>query len=136
MRYLLDTNFLSELRKAQRANVGVLKWASANDSVLAALSVVTIAEIRKGIEKKRRTDISQARVLEAWFGGVLTEFASNILPVTLEIAERWGKLMAAHESHERDLLIAATALEHGLTVITCNASDFAGTGVRIVNPWK
>lgn len=136
MRYLLDTNLLSELRKEDRANQGVLAWAMANDTGQSAVSVVSICEVRRGIEEKRRKDLAQARVLEHWLAGVLVEFATSILPVTAEIADRWGCLLAKAKGPERDLLIAATALEHDLTVVTRNVADFARTGVRIVNPWK
>ena len=89
MRYLLDTNFISELRKRDRANRGVQAWAMNNDSGLCALSVITLGEIRKGIEDKRRTDIQQAHVIERWLDTVVTEFSENILTVNVEIADRW-----------------------------------------------
>ena len=136
MRWLLDTNYLSELRKSERANRGVLAWSLGHDPVQAAVSVVSVGEIRKGIENKRRTDLPQARALAEWFAGVLVEFETNILPVTIEIAQRWGLLLSKVAGAERDMLIAATALEHDLTLVTRNVSDFAGTGVRVVNPWK
>lgn len=136
MRYLLDTNFISELRKRDRANRGVQAWAMNNDSGLCALSVITLGEIRKGIEDKRRTDIQQAHVIEGWLDTVLTEFSQNILPVNVEIANRWGRLVSTAKLPSVDLLLAATALEHDLTVITRNTSDFEGSGARFHNPWK
>jgi toxin FitB len=136
MRYLLDTNFISELRKGDRANRGVQAWAMGNDSGLCALSVVTLAEIRRGIEDKRRTDTRQAHAIEKWFDTILIEFAENILPVTIGIADRWGRLLSATQLPEQDLLLAATALEHGLTVVTRNVTDFEGSGARVHNPWK
>jgi toxin FitB len=136
MRYLLDTNFISELRKGDRANRGVQAWAMGNDSGLCALSVVTLAEIRRGIEDKRRTDTRQAHAIEKWFDTILIEFAENILPVTIGIADRWGRLLSATQLPEQDLLLAATALEHGLTVVTRNVMDFEGSGARVHNPWK
>ena len=136
MRYLLDTNFISELRKGDRANRGVQAWAMANDSGLCALSVVTLGEIRRGIEDKRRSDTRQAHAIEKWFDEILVDFAENILPVTVEIADRWGRLLSATQLPEQDLLLAATALEHGLTVITRNVVDFEGSGARFHNPWK
>ncbi len=136
MRYLLDTNFISELRKGDRANRGVQAWAMGNDSSLCALSVVTLAEIRRGIEDKRRTDSRQAHAIERWFDTILVEFAENILPVTIEIADRWGRLLSTTQLPEQDLLLAATALEHGLTVVTRNVVDFEGSGARFHNPWK
>jgi predicted nucleic acid-binding protein len=136
MRYLLDTNFISELRKGDRANSGVQSWAMSHDPRLCALSVITIGEIRKGIEDKRRTDTRQAHVIEGWLATVLSEFTENILPVSVEIADRWGRLLSTTQLPAQDLLLAATALEHGLTVITRNTADFEGSGVEIHNPWK
>ena len=136
MRYLLDTNFISELRKRDRANRGVQAWAMNNDSGLCALSVITLGEIRKGIEDKRRTDIQQAHVIERWLDTVVTEFSENILTVNVEIADRWGRLVSTAKLPSVDLLLAATALEHDLTVITRNTADFEGSGARFHNPWK
>ena len=136
MRYLLDTNFISELRKRDRANRGVQALAMNNDSGLCALSVITLGEIRKGIEDKRRTDIQQAHVIERWLDTVVTEFSENILTVNVEIADRWGRLVSTAKLPSVDLLLAATALEHDLTVITRNTADFEGSGARFHNPWK
>ena len=136
MRYLLDTNFISELRKEDRANRGVQAWALANDPAQCALSVITIGEIREGIEDLRARDLPQAKAIEKWLAKQVAEFAGNILPVTTEIADRWGRLMSVTELPEWDLMVAATALVHDLSVVTRNVKHFAGTGVRIVNPWK
>ena len=136
MRYLLDTNAISEVRKRERGNRGFQNWASSNQPSLWALSAVTVGEIRKGIEGRRSADPVQARNLERWLNGVLAEFADQFLPVTLAVAERWGRLAGTLEISDADGLIAATALEHDLTLITRNVSDFAGTGVRVINPWK
>ena len=136
MRYLLDTNFISELRKGDRANRGVQAWAMANDPALWALSGVTIGEIRTGIEDCRDRDPAQAKAIEAWLTREIANFGGNILPVTLDIADRWGRLMSATNLPDTDLMLAATALEHGLTVVTRNLADFRGTGTRLVNPWK
>jgi predicted nucleic acid-binding protein len=107
-----------------------------NHSGLCALSVVTLAEIRRGIEDKRRTDSRQAHAIERWFDTIQVDFAENILPVTMEIADRWGRLLSTTQLPEQDLLLAATALEHGLTVVTRNVTDFEGSGARVHNPWK
>ncbi len=136
MRYLLDTNVLSELRKEGRGNRGVKAWALAHDPAQSAISVASAAEIRCGIENVRSTDPQQAEAIERWLDGLLVEFAANLLPVTGSIADRWGRLMSATDRRDRDLLLAATALEHDLTVVTRNDEDFRGTGVRIHNPWK
>ncbi len=136
MRYLLDTNLVSELRKNDRANDGVQAWAVANDPSLCALSVVTLGEIRRGIEDKRRKDPQQAQAIEQWLGAIKIKYEATILPISVEIADRWGRLMAATQLPSQDLLLAATALEHGLTVITRNVADFEGSGARFHNPWK
>lgn len=136
MRYLLDTNFISELRKGDRANRGVQAWAMANHSGLCALSVVTLGEIRRGIEDKRRTDTKQAHAIERWLETILIDYSENILPITIGIANQWGRLLSTTQLPERDLLLAATALEHNLTVVTRNTADFAGSGTRFHNPWK
>jgi len=136
MRYLLDTNFISELRKGDRANRGVQAWTMANDSALCAISVVTLAEIRRGIEDKRRTDRSQVLAIERWLIETKAEYAANILPISMEIADRWGGLLSKTQLPPQDLMLAATALEHGLTVITRNVTDFEGSGAHFHNPWK
>lgn len=136
MRYLLDTNFISELRKKDRANRGVQAWALANDPALCAVSVMTLGEIRQGVEDVRDDDPAQARSLEAWLKTQTTLFGGNVLPVTAAIADGWGRLMSATNLPDVDLILAATALEHDLTLVTRNVADFAGTGVRVLNPWK
>ncbi len=136
MRYLLDTNFISELRKGDRANSGVQAWAMANDPGLCALSVVTLGEIRRGIEDNRRKDTQQALAIEQWLGAIRIKYDATILPISVEIADRWGRLMSATQLPSQDLLLAATALQHELTVITRNTADFEGSGARIHNPWK
>jgi predicted nucleic acid-binding protein len=136
MRYLLGTNFISDLRKGGRANRGVQAWAMGNDPALCSLSVVTLAEIRKGIEDKRRTDSRQAHAVEQWLVAIRHEYAANILPITTDIADRWGCLLSRTQLPPQDWMLAATALEHGLTVITRNVADFEGSGARFYNPWK
>ena len=136
MRYLLDTNFISELRKRDRANRGVQAWALANDPALCAVSVMTLGEIRQGVEDVRDDDPMQARSLEAWLQTQITLFGGNVLPVTAVIADCWGRLVSATNLPDVDMLLAATALEHDLTLVTRNVADFKGTGVRVLNPWK
>lgn len=103
MRYLLDTNFVSELRKENRANRGVQAWAMTNDPRLCALSVVTLGEIRRGIEDKRRKDPQQARVIEKWLCRISVKYQATILPVTVEIADRWGCLASTTRLPLQDL---------------------------------
>ncbi|ODV42499.1 DNA-binding protein [Cupriavidus sp. UYMMa02A] len=136
--YLVDTNVISEVRKGQRANNGVLAFfrhAILSDADL-YLSVVTVGELRRGVEVVRyRGDEKQAVMLEAWLGTVLNDFAQNILPVDADVCQIWGRLRVPHPEHALDKLIAATALIHDLTVATRNVEDFAGLGVRVLNPF-
>lgn len=137
--YLVDTNVIDEVRKRDRADKGVMAFfrKAAQDDADLYLSVVTIGELRRGVEIIRhRGDQPQAKRLETWFDGVLREFASNILAVDQEIGQLWGRLRVPHPEHSLDKLIAATALIHDLTVVTRNVDDFAGTGTRVLNPFK
>ncbi|MBB2926612.1 type II toxin-antitoxin system VapC family toxin [Paraburkholderia silvatlantica] len=137
--YLVDTNVISEIRKQGRANKGVLEFfrAAARDDIDLYLSVVTVGELRRGVELIRhRGDDPQATRLEKWLNAVLQEFAQNILPVDEEIGQVWGRLRVPHPEHALDKLIAATAMIHDLTVATRNVDDFAGIGVRVLNPFE
>lgn len=136
MRYLLDTNFISELRRDTRANRGVQAWAMANNPGLCALSVVTLGEIRRGIEDLRRRDLQQAQAIEQWLDSIKHKYQATILPISVEIADRWGRLVSSTQLPPQDLMLAATAIEYDLTVITRNTADFKGSGARIHNPWK
>lgn len=136
--YLVDTNVISELRKGARANAGVRRFFSeaARQRTELYLSVVTIGELRRGVELIRhRGDIAQAQALESWLGTVVDEFAQRILPIEHDTAQVWGRLRAPHAEHPIDKLIAATALIHDLTVVTRNMADFASAGVRLLNPF-
>lgn len=137
--YLIDTNIISEARKKDKADLGVQRFlarVTAEETPI-YLSVVTIGELRRGIELIRhRGDILQAQQLEAWLQTVLTEYADCILPLDEEIAQRWGRLRVPHPEHALDKQIAATALIHRLTVVTRNQRDFEATGVRVLNPFE
>ncbi len=137
--YLVDTNVISEVRKRDRADKGVMAFfrKAAQDDADLYLSVVTVGELRRGVEIIRhRGDKPQATRLENWLDGVLREFASNILAVGEEIGQLWGRLRVLHPEHSLDKLIAATALIHDLIVVTRNVDDFAGTGTRVLNPFR
>jgi toxin FitB len=100
------------------------------------LSVITVAEIERGIERLRKPDAAFARDLTAWLEFTLRAFAERILPVTVNIARRWGRLSGQIGNRELDLAIAATALEHGLTVVTGSTKHFQRTGVPLLDPFR
>ena len=133
--YLLDTNVISETRKA-RADGGVMAFLSAADAAGLFLSVLTLGELRKGVEAKRRTDPISADQLGSWVDGIETIFADRVLPVDAAVARRWGELSADRRLPVIDTLIAATAIRHGLTLVTRNTRDVEPTGVPLVDPWQ
>lgn len=137
--YLLDTNVLSEARKGQRADHGVRRFfrdvVRARSDVF--LSVVTIGELRRGIDLIRhRGDEDQALRLERWFYSILEHYADSILVFDVEVAQVWGKLRVPHPHDVLDKQIAATALIHDLTVVTRNMKDFVSTGVKVLDPFS
>lgn len=133
--YLLDTNFISETRKI-RTNAGVKAFLSAADTAGLFLSVLTLGELRKGVEAKRRTDSVTAASLGVWVDGIETTFADRVLPVDAAAARLWGELSARRSLPVVDTLIAATAITRGLTLVTRNTCDVAATGVPLLDPWQ
>ena len=133
--FLLDTMIVSELRKA-RPNARVVAWFSHQTDDDLYMSVVTLGEIERGIEQRRKADPAFAGVLAAWLESLVRLYSERILPVTPSIARRWGRLSAQLGHDGADVLIAATALSHGLTVVTRNTRHFASTGVATVNPFS
>lgn len=136
--YLIDTNVISEARKGAKANRGVRAFFNRIDRerMTVFLSAVTVGELRRGVELIRhRGDERQARTLERWLDRVLKGYAEYVLPLDADAAQIWGKLRAPHPQHALDKQIAATALLHGLTVVTRNDQDFASTGVPVFNPF-
>ena len=131
---LLDTVILSELRKRQ-PRVEVVKWLRAHEDRDLFVSVVSVGEIERGIEKRRLVDPPFAATLSQWLDDLLRLYADRILPITPGIARRWGALSARIGNEGANLLIAATALDHGLTVATRNVRHFTPTGVPTVNPF-
>ncbi len=138
MMFILDTNVVSELRKVRlgKADKRVARWA---DSVAAAdlyLSVISVQELEVGILLVERRDAAQGAILRTWLDNyVLPAFAGRILPVDIEVARRSAGLHVPDPKPVRDSLIAATALVHGMTVVTRNVDDFAPSGVLLLNPW-
>jgi toxin FitB len=133
--YLLDTNLISETRKL-RADAGVIAFLAAADSAGLFLSVLTLGELRKGVEAKRRSDSATAARLTAWVDDIETTFADRVLPVDGAAARLWGELSAHRSLPVIDTLIAATAITRGLTLVTRNTRDVAATGVPLVDPWQ
>lgn len=134
--YLVDTNVISEARKGARADPGVRAFfrEAAPDALY--LSVQTLGEIRRGLENIRhRGDADQARRLEEWLLGILSGYADRVLDFDADCAQVWGGLMSPHAANAIDKQIAAIALIHDMTVVTRNVADFAGTGVRLLNPF-
>ena len=139
MMYVLDTNVVSELRKvrAGKANPNVAAWAESVDAADLFVSVVTVMELELGILSIERKDATQGAVLRAWLEQqVLPEFSERTLPIDTAVAQRCARLHVPDKRGERDALIAATALVHGMTVVTRNVADFKPTGVAILNPWE
>ena len=137
--YILDTNVLSELRKAHTAyaHPGVTAWAAGVPPASLFLSVVSVLELELGVLLIERRDAAQALHLRAWLDNrVLPAFADRILPIDEAIARRCASLHVPNPRPERDALIAATALTHGMTVVTRNLNDFDALGVDVLNPWR
>jgi predicted nucleic acid-binding protein len=133
--FLLDTVTISELRRRQR-DPAVVAWIERQRTTDLFVSVISIGEIERGIAQQRGTDPGFAGSLAAWLDRVLALYGERVLPFDLQTARRWGALSAAFGDESADLMVAATALEHGLTVVTRNASDFEPTGVAVLNPFS
>lgn len=134
--FLLDTNLVSELRRPERANANVRAWASNTPTELYAISVVTVLELERGVLLMERRDTRQGDILRRWLEHeVLARLASRILFVDTSTARVCAKLHVPDRRPERDALIAATALVHGMTVVTRNTADFEPMGVAVLNPW-
>ena len=132
--YLLDTMVISELRKPRR-DTNVVAWVGSVAAADLHLSTVTVAEVERGIERQRRINQDFARELAVWLDFIISAYGDRILPLTVGIARRWGRLTARIANKEMDLAIAATALEHRLTIVTRNVADFAPTGVPTLDPF-
>ena len=135
--YILDTNVVSELRKAKKTNQNVKKWAQPLPPASLYISVISVLELEIGILLIERRDKDQGAILRAWMDKhVLPTFSGRILTIDTAVAQRCAAFHVPNPRADRDALIAATALVHGLTVATRNVTDFEGMGVVVVNPWE
>ena len=139
MMFVLDTNVVSELRKVRlgKADTNLTAWTESVDAADLFVSAITIMELELGVLSIERKDGTQGAMLRSWLEQhVLPEFARRTLPVDTAVAQRRARLHGPDKRGERDALIAATALVHGMTVVTRNVADFEPTGVPLINPWE
>jgi hypothetical protein len=135
--YILDTNVISELRKGRKTQPNVKKWADALPSASLYISVISVLELEIGTLLISRRDEEQGAILRAWMDRhVLPTFSGRILAIDIAVAQRCATLHVPNPRSDRDALISATALVHGLTVVTRNVADFETTGVGVLNPWE
>ncbi len=135
MTWLIDTNIISEVRKGPRCHPAVAAWWSSAEDRDLFLSTLTIGEIRKGVEAIRIRDPDKARALEVWLQAIVQAFGPRILGIDAAVAESWGRISAIRSVPVVDALLAATASVQGLVLVTRNATDVAGLGVRVLNPF-
>jgi len=136
--YLIDTNVISEARKKAKANIGVRRFFKqvVEDKSRVFISVVTVGELRRGVESIRhRGDQRQANQLEKWLKVLLGNYQDHMLDINQDIAQLWGQLRVPRSENALGKQIAATALIYDLTVVTRNHKDFVKTGVPVLNPW-
>jgi len=139
MMFVLDTNVVSELRKVRlgKADTNVTAWAESVDAADLFVSAITIMELELSVLSVERKDAAQGAMLRSWLEQhVLPEFSRRTLPIDTAVAQRYARLHVPDKRGERDALIAATALVHGMTVVTRNTADFAPTGVSLIDPWQ
>jgi predicted nucleic acid-binding protein len=135
VKFLLDTNVISEIRKRERAHPNVAKWVAQTPVKDIGTSVLVLAEIRRGIELKRRRDPVQAQGLDRWFARMRSRLGDRVLPIDEPIAEAWARLGVPDPLPLIDGLLAATAKVHALTLVTRNTADIARTGVQLLDPF-
>jgi predicted nucleic acid-binding protein len=136
VKFLLDTNVISEIRKRDRAHPNVVRWVARTAVEEIGTSVLVLAEIRRGIELKRRSDAQQAKSLDRWFSQMRMRLGERVLPVDEPVAEAWALLGIPNPAPLIDGLLAATAKVHGLTLVTRNVADVAMAGVLVLDPFS
>lgn len=136
MSFLLDTNVVSELRRGDHANAGVIAWFDDQSPRALFLSVMTIGEIRQGIEQLRARDARQAALLDRWLKGLVEFYEDRLLYLDGDVTEEWGRLRARRRAPVVDTFLAATARVHDLTLVTRNTRDFRSLDVPVLNPWR
>jgi toxin FitB len=136
VKFLLDTNIISEIRKRDRAHAGVARWVAQTPAAEIGTSVIVLAEIRRGIELKRQTDPEQAASLDRWFAQMLSRLGDRVLPIDESVAEAWAQLNVPDPLPLIDGLLAATAKVYRLTLVTRNVADISRTGVSLLNPFS
>jgi predicted nucleic acid-binding protein len=136
VKFLVDTNVISEIRKGDRAHPSVARWVAETPVAEIGTSVIVLAEIRHGIELLRRRDPEQAKSLDRWFSRMRTRLENRVLPIDEPIAEAWALLGIPNPVPPIDGLLAATAKVHGLTLVTRNTADIVRTGVKILDPFS
>lgn len=136
MKFLLDTNVVSEIRKHERAHPKVIGWVNQTPVRDIGTSVLVLAEIRRGIELKRRNDPQQAKSLDRWFDQMRSRLGDRVLPINETVADTWARLGIPDPLPLINGLLAATAKVHGLTLVTRNIADFEATGVSLLDPFS
>ena len=135
MKYLLDTNVLSEVRKGSNAHPAVRKWWSETDFLEIHVSVMVLGEIRQGVERLKVKDPLRAREIERWLQSITNTLGARLLVVNHKIADQWGRMGIKRTLPLVDSILAATAVAHGLTLVTRNIKDIQDTGVSYLNPF-
>jgi predicted nucleic acid-binding protein len=133
--FLVDTNVVSELKRGRNATPQVAAWFATIAPERVFTSVIVLGEIRRGIELIAKRDKSQAALLENWYTGMRQRLGTRILPIDENVMIIWSKISVPNALPAYDGLIAATALAHGLTIVTRNTSDYRGTGAQVLDPW-
>jgi len=135
VKFLLDTNVIAEIRKRDRADANVARWVAATPAAEIGTSVIVLAEIRRGIELKRRKDRRQAQALDGWYAAMRDRLGDRVLPIDEPIADAWARLSVPNPLPLIDGLLAATAKVHALTLVTRNLADMSRTGVQLLDPF-